>query len=110
MALTPDCGESLLDAAKAGWMYALGELLERHRALLINQARQLLRAFVRAKVEEVDLAQEVFVIALQKVADFKGSSENQFAGWLSSILRRRAKDLRPGYWSNAQFLHLQASG
>jgi RNA polymerase sigma factor (sigma-70 family) len=102
MSLTLACEQPLLDAAKAGSMRAFGELLEKQRFRLLGHARRLLSPVLRVKVDEADLVQDTFVVALQKFPAFSGHSEEEFAVWLLRILMRRAQDLRKRYFGTAK--------
>lgn len=76
---------ALVRAAQAGDRAAFGRLYERYARVVHG----LLLARVRAASAE-DLVQDVFVQALQRLADLR--DPQAFPGWLAAIARRRALD------------------
>ena len=70
---------SLVARARAGEIGALDELMNRHRARLLNLAFQITRDREGAE----DCAQEAFVLAFSKLNSFRGQSS--FGTWLYRI-------------------------
>jgi RNA polymerase sigma-70 factor, ECF subfamily len=78
--------ESLLPQAKAGNVEVLGELLERHRIYLELMARVQLGRRLQSKVDATDLVQETFLDAHATFAQFRGTTDQEFTGWLRQVL------------------------
>lgn len=79
--------------AAAGERRAFGELVRRHG----SGVRQLLRRMGAQPAESDDVAQDAFLAAFERIAEFRG--EGTFAGWVKRIaarlyLRRIRKDRR----------------
>src|SRR5215831_16232476 len=80
--------EELLLLARAGSSPALGQLLELYRNYLALLSRLQIGRRLQGKVEAADLVQETFLRAHRDFAQFRGSTEEQFVGWLRQILAR----------------------
>src|SRR5438874_4551435 len=78
--------EQLLAQAKAGDGPALGRLLERYRAYLLVLARVQIGRRLQGKADAADLVQEAFLGACRDFAQFRGTTEPEFLGWLRQIL------------------------
>jgi RNA polymerase sigma-70 factor (ECF subfamily) len=78
--------QPLLDQARAGDGQALGELLESHRAYLTLLARVQIGRRLQGKVDAADVVQDAFLGAYRDFARFRGTTENEFLGWLRQIL------------------------
>ena len=78
--------ERLIDAARAGDGEALGELLSSYRRYLVFLARTGLHHHMQGKADPSDIAQEVCLAAHGNIADFRGETVEEFAGWLRGIL------------------------
>ncbi|EMI44256.1 RNA polymerase sigma-E type, Rhodopirellula baltica [Rhodopirellula sp. SWK7] len=78
--------ERLIDAARDGDADALGELLGNYRRYLVFLARTGLHHHMQGKADPSDIAQEVCLAAHGNIADFRGESAEEFAGWLRGIL------------------------
>ena len=78
----------LLDRARAGDADCLGGLLEIYRSYLHLLASAQLDARLRSRVNPSDLVQETFLRASRHFGEFCGSSEQEWLGWLRTILRR----------------------
>lgn len=79
--------------AAAGERTAFGELVRRHGSAV----RGLLRRMGATPVEADDVAQDVFLIAFERIAEFRG--QGAFAAWVKRIaarqfLRRLKKERR----------------
>ncbi|MDH7504182.1 MAG: sigma-70 family RNA polymerase sigma factor [Verrucomicrobiota bacterium] len=72
--------DSLVRAAKQGDMAAFEELVDRHRDKLYARAFSM----VRNEEEAIDLSQEAWVKAWQKLGQFKGGSS--FLTWMTRIV------------------------
>jgi RNA polymerase sigma-70 factor (ECF subfamily) len=82
---TPD-PELLLGLARQGDTTALGQLLELSRNYLELLARVQIGRRLRGKVDAADLVQETFLKAHRDFAQFRGTSEGAWVGWLRQIL------------------------
>src|SRR5438094_9572986 len=78
--------EQLLHQAKVEGGPALGQLLERYRAYLLVLARVQIGRRLQGKVDAADVVQEAFLGAYRDFAQFRGTSEKEFLGWLRGIL------------------------
>jgi RNA polymerase sigma-70 factor, ECF subfamily len=81
--------EQLLAKARAGDADCLGWLLETYRNYLHLLASAQLNERLRRRVNPSDLVQETFLRASRHFGEFCGSSEQEWLGWLRTILRRR---------------------
>ncbi|MCM2369066.1 sigma-70 family RNA polymerase sigma factor [Aporhodopirellula aestuarii] len=82
----PSRMEQLIDAARTGDGDALGELLHNYRRYLVFLARTGLHHHMQGKADPSDIAQEVCLAAHGNIADFRGETAEEFAGWLRGIL------------------------
>jgi RNA polymerase sigma-70 factor (ECF subfamily) len=78
--------EELLRRARAGSASALGDLLELYRNYLSLLARLQIGRRLQGKVDPADLVQETFLKAHRDFAQFRGTSEGEWVGWLRQIL------------------------
>ncbi len=78
--------EQLLHRARAGDRPTLGRLLECYRAYLLILARVQIGRRLQSKVDASDLVQEAFLGAYRDFAQFRGTTEREFLGWLRQIL------------------------
>jgi RNA polymerase sigma-70 factor, ECF subfamily len=78
----------LLAGARAGDADCLGWLLEIYRNYLNLLASAELNQRLRSRVNPSDLVQETFLCASRHFGEFCGSSEQEWLGWLRTILRR----------------------
>lgn len=69
--------------AAAGERRAFGELVRRHGSAV----RQLLRRMGAQAAESDDVAQDAFLAAFERIAEFRG--EGTFAGWVKRIAARQ---------------------
>ncbi|THD76200.1 MAG: sigma-70 family RNA polymerase sigma factor [Phenylobacterium sp.] len=72
----------LCSFAAAGERRAFGELVRRHSSAV----RSLLRRMGAAASEADDVAQDAFLTAFERIAEFRG--EGTFAGWVKRIAAR----------------------
>jgi RNA polymerase sigma-70 factor (ECF subfamily) len=78
--------QSMLDQARSGDTEALGELLESYRAYLTLLARVQIGRRLQGKVDAADVVQDAFLGAYRDFAQFRGTREQEFLGWLRQIL------------------------
>lgn len=78
--------ERLVQIARHGDKEALGELLSRYRKYLVFLARSQLHHHMQAKTDPSDMAQEACLAATANIANFRGKSAEEFAGWLRGVL------------------------
>jgi RNA polymerase sigma-70 factor (ECF subfamily) len=79
---TPKHDLELCAQALTGDRAAFGELVRRHGSAV----RGLLRRMGAAPTEADDIAQDAFLAAFERIADFRG--EGTFAGWVKRIAAR----------------------
>ena len=72
---------------------SLGRRLEAHRDYLTILARMQIGQRLQGKVDPTDVVQETYLHAVRDVAQFRGSSDKELAGWLRQILAARLADL-----------------
>lgn len=85
MQLNSHDSEQLIQLARDGSPDALGVLLERFRNYLELLAQLEIGRRLQTKVAAGDLVQETFLEAHRSFANFRGTSENEFAAWLRTI-------------------------
>ena len=85
--------EGLPEFARGAGDSALGRRLEAHRDYLTILARMQIGQRLRGKVDPTDVVQETFLHAVRDVAQFRGNSDEELAGWLRRILAARLADL-----------------
>jgi RNA polymerase sigma-70 factor, ECF subfamily len=90
--------EELLEAARAGNVAALGELLELYRNYLDLLARLQIGRRLQGKVDAADVVQEIFLKAHAAFGQFRGSTEVELLAWLRQILARLLVDLMRRYY------------
>nr|WP_303652830.1 sigma-70 family RNA polymerase sigma factor [Paludisphaera mucosa] len=78
--------ERLLDGARAGDGAALGLLLQRYHNYLALLARVQLGRRIQAKIDVLDLVQDVSLEVHRRIGGFRGGSEGEFLAWLRQIL------------------------
>lgn len=89
--------EQWIAAARAGRKDALGRALEALRDYLEVIARHELRAELQAKIGPSDLVQETLLAAQRDLPGFHGRTEQEWRGWLRSILLHIAENARRRY-------------
>lgn len=91
-------GESIdlqhnLDAAKAGDNDALGRLLDHFRKQLRETIRADVQGPLQRRLDESDIIQQACLRAMQSFGEqFRGSSVEEFWGWLQTIQRNALVD------------------
>jgi RNA polymerase sigma-70 factor (ECF subfamily) len=83
----------LLKEARKADGTALGLLLESCRNYLTLLARVQIGRRLQGKVDASDVIQDVFLSAHRDFAQFAGTTEKAFAGWLRQILACRLSDM-----------------
>jgi RNA polymerase sigma-70 factor (ECF subfamily) len=91
-ALRPD-PEQLLRLARHGGRDAWGRLLDVYRGYLTLLARLQVGRRLQGKADASDLVQEAFLQAHRRFAQFRGTTEAEFAAWLRQILASRLAKL-----------------
>jgi RNA polymerase sigma-70 factor (ECF subfamily) len=89
--------ERLIEAARSGSKDVLGQLLESWRDYLLLLANQQLDSVLRPKGGASDLVQETFLEAQGGLAQFEGRSEQEWVGWLRTILEHNVANFRRRY-------------
>jgi RNA polymerase sigma-70 factor, ECF subfamily len=85
--------DELLRRAGAGDLASLGALLERYRNYLTLLARLQVGRRLQGKLDPADVVQEAFLRAHNGIAQFRGTCEAEFIGWLRQILASRLAEL-----------------
>jgi RNA polymerase sigma-70 factor (ECF subfamily) len=85
--------EGLPEFARRDSDSSLGRRLEAHRDYLTILARMQIGQRLQGKVDPTDVVQETYLHAVRDVAQFRGSSDKELAGWLRQILAARLADL-----------------
>ncbi len=89
--------EHLLEEARGGDAAAVGRLLEYYGRYLALLARLQIGQRLQGKVDPADLVQETFLDAHRHFANFRGTTEGEFIGWLRQILAAKFADLLRHY-------------
>jgi RNA polymerase sigma-70 factor (ECF subfamily) len=85
--------ERLPDLVRLAGDPALGRRLEAHRGYLTVLARTQIGRRLQGKADPADVVQETFLQAVRSFAQFRGSSDQELAGWLRQILVSRLASL-----------------
>jgi RNA polymerase sigma-70 factor, ECF subfamily len=81
--------ENLVHKARTGSSSALGQLLEGCRKYLLLIAHRELDSDLRPKAGASDLVQEAFYEAQCDIAQFRGTTAQEFLAWLTGIMNHR---------------------
>jgi RNA polymerase sigma-70 factor (ECF subfamily) len=92
----------LISLARSGSSDALGQIFESCRPVLAKLAHGLLDRHLRAKMDNLDLVQEVFLQVKKCIGDFKGESPGEWEAWLKQILTHLAKETNSWYRQTAK--------
>lgn len=84
----------VLHKAKTGFQDAIGQLLTFFQPFLSAKAEQLIKPDLRTKASPSDLVQGACLIAWEKFASFRGSTEEELKAWLSQIIVNHFRDIR----------------
>ena len=84
--------QSLIVKAKLGNQEALNNLFARYQDRVLRIVRLRLGSQIRNKLQSMDLLQEVFLSAFQKIQDFEPTSEGAFIHWLAKIVQNKLID------------------
>jgi RNA polymerase sigma-70 factor (ECF subfamily) len=90
-----------LASARAGNDAKLGEIFESYRDYLLLIANREEPRDLRPKVAPSDLVQDTFVEAKRDLDLFRGTTAEQFRGWLQMILLHNAADATKQYRDTA---------
>jgi RNA polymerase sigma-70 factor (ECF subfamily) len=95
MTLSNQCAasEGLPDLARRASDAALAGRLEAHRGYLTILARMQIGRRLQGKADPADVVQETFVHAMRDATQFRGTSDQELAGWLRRILAARLANL-----------------
>jgi RNA polymerase sigma-70 factor (ECF subfamily) len=93
--------DELLAATRSGDATAWGVLLERYRPYLALLIEVQLGRRLQVKADPADLVQEAFLQAHRKFAAFRGTTGDEFLGWLREILASRLAKLVRRYYGTA---------
>ena len=76
----------LLHLARGGSPDGLNQLLEHYRNYLMILARTHIGRILQAKADPSDLVQDTLIEAQRDFAQFRGSTEDEFAAWLRKMM------------------------
>jgi RNA polymerase sigma-70 factor (subfamily 1) len=82
----------LVQRAQKGDSEAVGKLLERYQSRLQRIVRVRLGARLKLHIESVDIIQETFAVAFQKIGDFELRSHASILNWLARIAENQIRD------------------
>jgi RNA polymerase sigma-70 factor (ECF subfamily) len=88
---------------------AVGVDLEQFRPYLLMLARLQFDEALQAKVGASDVVQQTLLEAHQSIADFRGTSDREWAAWLRRILARNLADELRKFRCGKRNLKLEAS-
>jgi RNA polymerase sigma-70 factor (ECF subfamily) len=83
---SPTTVDQVIARAKGGDRQALGSLLDGYRAYLRMLVWMRIDRRIRSKFDAEDLLQEAFLGAHRAIAQFRGTTEEEFLAWLRGIL------------------------
>ena len=86
----PSFDTDLADARR-GDRNAIDRLLARLQEQLPDEAERQLRAGLRGKTRASDLAQDAYVEILQRIGEFRGTTEATFRAWAGRILQNATR-------------------
>ena len=84
--------QELLVQAQRGDALALDELCRVYGERVLRIVRLRMGGALRARMESMDLAQDVFVSALKDLPHFENRGEGDFLRWLAKIAENRIRD------------------
>ncbi len=87
MNINPDLfPESWIRAARSGSEDAVARLIEHYRPYLRMLAHVSINRHLQSKVDESDIVQEATLRASRDIAQFHGTTEQELAAWLRSVM------------------------
>ena len=89
---SPATDEQLVLRAKNGDTHAFEELCTRYEGLLRARARQWIVGAVQRKVSMLDVLQEAFFLAHERLDDFEDRGDGAFGAWLAQIAEYKARE------------------
>jgi RNA polymerase sigma-70 factor (ECF subfamily) len=95
----------LLQRARDGDEFCIGQLLEKYRNYLLVIANADTESWLREKIGPSDLVQASLIRGYENFSQFQGESEAELTAWLRMILKN---DLRKGqrhYFTNRRNVH-----
>jgi len=78
--------EQLIALARGGCDVALGKLYQKLNSYLLLVANRQLGDDIKAKLGASDIVQQSLLDARENIANFQGTSEAEFRGWLRKLL------------------------
>ena len=82
----------LMDLARSGDQYALGELFDRCEAATKRTIRRRMSPAVRRRVSASDVFQEAMVIAARRIDTFEFRGDGSFQRWFNGIAENKRRD------------------
>ena len=82
----------LVRMAKNGDFQAMNKLFTRYQDRIYRIARIRLGSELRAKLETVDIGQEVMIKAMNSLRDFEMKSDGDFIHWISKLIENTIRD------------------
>lgn len=89
---SPPTDEQLVLRARKGDAQAFEELCTRYEGLLRARARNWIVGAVQRKVSLVDVLQEAYFLAHERLDDFEDRGEGAFGAWLAQIAEYKARE------------------
>jgi RNA polymerase sigma-70 factor (subfamily 1) len=84
--------EQLIDLARKGDARAFEALCGRYEDLLRARARQWIVGAVKRKVSILDVLQEAYTVAHDRLDDFEDRGQGAFGAWLAQIAEFKARE------------------
>ncbi len=88
----PHSPSNLLERARSGDAGALGQLVERHRTVLLERIRLMLGQDARRQADSIDFLQGVFVEVLAKIESSDFRDERALLRWMTTVARNDIRD------------------
>jgi RNA polymerase sigma-70 factor (ECF subfamily) len=99
--------DELVAQARRGSTEALGRLLALYRNYLKLLAQLHVDDYLQAKADPSDVVQDACLQAHCDFADFRGTTEREFIGWLSEILTTKSAKFQRRYAAQRRNVHLE---
>ena len=84
--------QNLVTLAREGDEIALNQLCRVYAARVLWLVRLRMGKELRAKLESMDVVQDVLIYALRDLGDFTYKTEGDFVRWLSRVVENRLRD------------------